>query len=384
MASEKKYQIIQKLENDILILHPETEASIVKINGTNAGVNATDVESAIKEVNNNIKAITGGGVVTGVKGEAETEYRLGNVNITKANIGLGNVNNVAITQQQVTQIGTNKTNVENLTKRVGTNETNINTAQQTANEAKSIAEGRAKAVSFDTYASMVTALKGASNTAYKVGDNLFIKDKDVPDYWVSGILTSNTGTTGYYEISELEAQKVDLTTYQQKVLTASVTIQGSQYTQVETAIEALAIYTNDIGQTTIDNAEVILNITKGITKVGDSSKLNGKDPSYYLDYNNFTNKPTIPTIPNITITPSGSGNFVKNITASGHTITKTLGNISNSDLPNSGVTAGTYSVVSVNAKGVVTNGANLIEVGASGQSEPSSYLAIGGLFFKEI
>lgn len=33
------------------------------------------------------------GAVSGVKGDAETEYRVGDVNITKANIGLGNVEN---------------------------------------------------------------------------------------------------------------------------------------------------------------------------------------------------------------------------------------------------------------------------------------------------
>jgi len=31
--------------------------------------------------------------VTGVKGDSETNYRTGNINITKANIGLGNVEN---------------------------------------------------------------------------------------------------------------------------------------------------------------------------------------------------------------------------------------------------------------------------------------------------
>ena len=35
----------------------------------------------------------GGGSVTGVKGDSEGTYRTGNVNITKANIGLGNVDN---------------------------------------------------------------------------------------------------------------------------------------------------------------------------------------------------------------------------------------------------------------------------------------------------
>lgn len=35
------------------------------------------------------------GTVTGIKGEAETEYREGNVNLTKQDIGLGNVENLA-------------------------------------------------------------------------------------------------------------------------------------------------------------------------------------------------------------------------------------------------------------------------------------------------
>ena len=51
-------------------------------------------------------------------------------------------------------------------------------------------------------------------------------------------------------------------------------------------------------------------------------------------------------------------------------------------LKNSGVTAGTYSAVTVDAKGIVTAGAQSIEVGTSGQSTPSASLAIGGLFFK--
>jgi hypothetical protein len=53
-------------------------------------------------------------------------------------------------------------------------------------------------------------------------------------------------------------------------------------------------------------------------------------------------------------------------------------------LANSGVTAGTYSAVTVNAKGLVTAGAQFIEVGAAGQSAPSANLAVGGIFFKQI
>lgn len=63
---------------------------------------------------------------------------------------------------------------------------------------------------------------------------------------------------------------------------------------------------------------------------------------------------------------------------------KPSGGIPSTDLANSGVTAGTYSCVAVNAKGLVTSGQQIIEVGTSGQTTPSSSLAIGGLFFKQI
>ena len=50
-------------------------------------------------------------------------------------------------------------------------------------------------------------------------------------------------------------------------------------------------------------------------------------------------------------------------------------------LTNSGVTAGTYSAVAVDAKGRVTAGSQIVEWGAKGQTEPSANLAVGGLFF---
>ena len=53
-------------------------------------------------------------------------------------------------------------------------------------------------------------------------------------------------------------------------------------------------------------------------------------------------------------------------------------------LKNSGVTAGSYSAVTVDTKGRVTAGAQMIEVGDVGETEPSNLLATGGIFFKQI
>ena len=47
-----------------------------------------------------------------------------------------------------------------------------------------------------------------------------------------------------------------------------------------------------------------------------------------------------------------------------------------------GVTAGTYSVVTVDAKGRATAGGQIIEWGTSGQTTPTSNLVVGGLFMK--
>lgn len=56
----------------------------------------------------------------------------------------------------------------------------------------------------------------------------------------------------------------------------------------------------------------------------------------------------------------------------------------NVSLPDSGVTAGAYSVVQVNNKGIVVAGAQMIEFGKEVNAGPSDSLAVGGLFFRMV
>ena len=53
-------------------------------------------------------------------------------------------------------------------------------------------------------------------------------------------------------------------------------------------------------------------------------------------------------------------------------------------LANTGVTAGTYSVIEVDAKGRALKGGTILEIGAAEQTAPSNSLAIGGLFLEKI
>lgn len=60
---------------------------------------------------------------------------------------------------------------------------------------------------FEDKAARYAALK-ADKTAkkYKVGDTLLLVQTDVPDYWISKILTTPNNMTGLYEVSELESK----------------------------------------------------------------------------------------------------------------------------------------------------------------------------------
>ena len=91
MAEKRKIHRVVDAQGTLVQVLPETSAEQVTLADTANNFTSTNVEGALAEVAEIAK--TGG--VTGVKGDAESAYRKGNVNITKANIGLGNVDNTA-------------------------------------------------------------------------------------------------------------------------------------------------------------------------------------------------------------------------------------------------------------------------------------------------
>lgn len=83
-------------------------------------------------------------------------------------------------------------------------------------ELESIAKGRATGYVFDTLADLEAWLSDSANTANLVlGDNLYIRATNVPDYWWDG--TSK---------QELETQKVDLTEYVKNTDYATANVAG--------------------------------------------------------------------------------------------------------------------------------------------------------------
>ena len=111
-------------------------------------------------------------------------------------------------------------------------ETNNKTVPGAINEVNSIAKGANQALSFASYAAMVTEFNSLDDDVYNVGQNIYIQTLEVPDLWISSVESTSTTYTyvddatfvsgldtngyvqvGYYKLSALETQKVDLTNY---------------------------------------------------------------------------------------------------------------------------------------------------------------------------
>ena len=83
---------------------------------------------------------------------------------------------------------------------------------------ESIAKGKNQARVFSTTESMENWLSDSANKGVaNVGDNLYIVAVDVPDWWISSVLEAPNESGMYYEIAQLETQKVDITTIESAI-----------------------------------------------------------------------------------------------------------------------------------------------------------------------
>lgn len=320
----------------------------------------------------------------------------------------------------------------------------ITSTYATKTELQNGLAGKSQSKTYNNYQAFVTAVNAMNNTALKVGDNVFIVTQGVPDMWVSAVNSSsatytytsdsaivtalrsaNGLTVGYYVFRELETEKVDLTAYQTKtdngLNTTSKTVVGAINEVKGTADSALSKANT--------NATDITNIKNGTTKVKSAEHADTADSATSAGTaTNATNATNVTTNINghaITDIFETDGTTVKKATSAGtadkvknsliiqgnsqtmkksyngdtgllltffgdeasgdfHTYGATVGGVPEMlvHLSKTGVTAGQYSAVNVDAKGRVTAGGKSIEWGTSGQTTPSNDLMVGGLFME--
>lgn len=367
----KKYKI-QQLQSDetLLTLHPETDASIVKVDTSKTGTTATNVEDALKELKDTIG--TGSGGVTGVKGSAESSYRKGNVEITKANIGLGNVNNtsdadkpistaVQAALDTVVQIAEGKTKTYVISASVNlsfaSNEDTIKLSMQGTN---------------------ITTTTGQTSirlSELKLGDIVLLTDTDYPDRWVSTI----NGNLMWFD--KLETRKIDLSGY-----------------ATTTDIDKIKNGTTVVKKAEQDSEGNVIKDTyfkkSGGTMNGDIN-MNGNEISN-VSAMSVNEEFSVGSVQEAIITSSGyaitnfDGDKSANFNPENIEVYRNVSNKYVLTFPEktgtfalTSSTTGTYSAVQV-TNGIVTGGAQMFEVGVANQTEPSANLAIGGIFFKEI
>lgn len=404
----KKYQITQ-LQNDdsLLVLHPETEADIVVVDNSsgNYGGTATNVQDALEEVYT--LAQTGG--VTGVKGDAESSYRQGDVNITKANIGLGNVTN----DKQVKGLSSGTTN-GNLVKfgadgyTVADAGVSINTS--TPSSSSTDAQVPTSKAVYQAIAAIPTPMQFKGTLGTNGTITTLPQASDSNTGYVYKVITEGT-----YNIEEWQGNENTVTSTALKV--GDILVSTEQYynanridykwviipsgddvedTWREIQVEGTSKLGNGISTGAVDfrateNLRVGFNSSGNQLYYGVKSGYSIPSDTQISGWNAKYDKPST-GIPKTDLASAVQTSLGKADTAlqSNQTITLS-GDVSGSGktsisvtLANSGVTAGTYSAVQVNSKGLVTSGGAILEVGAANQTTPSSTLAVGGLFFKQV
>ena len=407
--------IVKVAEDEYLLLHPETDAEIVKVAA--AGITADNVEAALVELKQLISDITGGGVVTGVKGDAEEDYRQGNVNITKANVGLGNVDNtsdlnkpISTATQEALDLKEDKANLkalaykDSLTKAdVGlgnvTNDAQVKRSEMGAADGVATLDETGKVPSSqlpsyvddiiegtyvnsttfnDADGSPVTPESGkiyvdtTTNKEYRWGGTQFvlISESLALGETASTAYPGNKGKqnadniaalqTSVSEIEEKDAQQDTQITAAKNAADAAQEAADGAQTAAETADSKAVAAQNkaDANETNINK------IVAGTTKVGKAGTADSATAASKLS-----------TAQEISLTgdATGSATFDGSAPAA---IAMTL--------KNSGVTAGTYSAVQVDAKGRVTKGGQIYILGEEGQDTPPDDLAIGAFFIRRL
>lgn len=507
MATEKRriHRVVDANGTLIQVL-PETSAEQVTLADAGDKFTSTNVEGALQELAEGVASAGKVDDVQDVNGESIVEEKI--AKLSKAAVGLGNVDNTADKDKVVKEAGkvskdlrlagtldgggitsvpydgskdtqlsmdgddfvmegntsSSTQSVSYSLKKTGVtpgtyqgiqvdNKGRVIAATDkdyaTKQELQEAIAGKARTFTYDNYQAFVTATDALAKTAMGVGDNVYIKTLGVPDMWCTRVnavstlytytsdqaivdaLDTTVGlTVGYFTFSKLETEKVDLTEYQKKsdtgLQTTDKTVVGAINEVNSTATEALS--------KAVGNETDIAHIVDGTTKVKNAehadtadtatsagsadtaanatnvtTNINGKKITDIFESDGTTVKYATEAQTALDADVAGQVRYPLSFYVGGSVINPKQGEYDGSKavrietaakelnfsgvqsqdydtitlgLSNTGVTAGQYSAVNVDAKGRVTAGGKSIEWGTSGQTKPSDDLMIGGLFME--
>lgn len=191
---------------------------------------------------------------------------------------------------------------------------------------QNVANGVNRGYSFDSIDRLIGDLEGqTANTKYKIGDELYIKSADKPDYWVAEVKDtkgsavtsiSDGATVGYWVLYKL-GEKTDLTLYQTKTDTGFATT-AKTVTGAVNEVKVAADYAKEKAEAATEKFE----------KMGYTVPSNGNSFG-----DNFGGEPIYVKLDNTLVRAAmcdWGGNsiyatYIKSVTASGQTVTVTKG-----------------------------------------------------------
>lgn len=221
--------LTKTVPNAINYLYGQTaDLGNTKQDKTDQGLETTDktVVGAINEVNDtaneaNTTAEAAEDTANAAKQTADGVAGTANTALQNANNAVNTANQAQQTANQAQQTANDIAGTANEAKQIaqaaqttaGQAVTAAQTAQTTANEAKSIAQGRAQAKVFDTVEDMNAWLAIPANTAtLNVGDPIYIRAANSPDYWWDGTqaieMETDVDLTDVYTKEEADAKFV--------------------------------------------------------------------------------------------------------------------------------------------------------------------------------
>ena len=400
MAS-KKYKITQKQQDSTLLeLHPATDADIVAVEkgtGKYQGT-ATNVQDALEEVYD--MAQTGG--VTGVKGNKEANYRTGDVNLTPANIGAQPefTDGSATIASESNGVVTIKAGVAQNGGTIANN-TGSNIVLGTAAK-----KGVATTISSSSTDADLATAKAVHDAIDALPEPMVFKGSLGTGGTITELPTPSAANEGYtYKV-------ITAGTYAGQAAKVGDTFisDGTSWVLIPSGDEpsGTVISVNGAGASgshvTVTGGPVT---TSGTLTVGIESGYSIPSTTKQGQWDAKYDKPSggIPSTDMTTAVQTSLGKadtayqkpttgIAKSDLAQGvqdsldladSAYQKPSGGIPSADLANTGVTAGTYTAVAVNAKGQVTTGGYSFEVGSkTGTNTPSYDLVVGGIFYQEI